>query len=402
MAQNGVVGTAVGLDQKGGQAILILLEKPGVPDIPKSLEGVPVQTVVTGKIYARRRQPLPVGRPTPGGTTTTAPAAPSDLTAEAISSSQIKLVWADHASNETGFQIERKTGTGVFRQIGTVGANKTSGSDVGLAASTAYTYRVRAYNKSGSSAYSNETPVTTKPSRWYPRPVPIGVSTGNAEEDSAGTIACRLVDESGTVYVLSNNHVYARENLAHLGEPVVQPGVFDQAGKYNSACDIGALYAFIPIDFATSTNTVDAAIATILTDNGVPRVGFATPSNGYGAPNSTIRLLTEADIGLGVQKYGRTTALTKGTVTGTNATLDVVYSDGTARFVNQIIVQSRSAFIKAGDSGSLLVTNDRYKNPVGLLFAGNSPGTYAVANHIEDVLEAFADLGLTVEIDNGQ
>ena len=402
MAQNGVVGTAVGLDQKGGRAILILLDQPGVPDIPKSLEGVPVQTVVTGKIYARGTPPLLAGRPGPGGTATPPPAAPSKLTAEVVSSSQTKLVWADNSSNETGFQIERKTGTGAFRLIGTVGANKTSCSDVGLAASTTYTYRMRAYNKSGNSAYSNEASVTTKPSRWYPRPVPIGVSTGNANEDSAGTIACRLVDESGTVYVLSNNHVYARQNEADPLERIVQPGVFDQAGRYNSEYDIGVLYLFVPVDFTTPTNTVDAAIATILMDNGVPRVGFATPSNGYGVPNSVTKSLTEANIGLGVQKYGRTTALTKGTVTGTNATIDVVYSAGTARFVNQIIVQSRSPFIKAGDSGSLLVTNDRNKNPVGLLFAGNDTGTYAVANHIDEVLAAFAELGVVVEIDNGQ
>ncbi|ASV75637.1 hypothetical protein THTE_3035 [Thermogutta terrifontis] len=38
--------------------------------------------------------------------------------------------------------------------------------------------------------------------------------------------------------------------------------------------------------------------------------------------------------------------------------------------------------------------------PVGLLFAGNSDGTYAVANRIEDVLQALSSrLGSNVTID---
>ncbi len=52
MTQKGVVGTAVGLDARGGHTLLILVEKPGVPGVPTSLEGVSVQPVITGKIYA--------------------------------------------------------------------------------------------------------------------------------------------------------------------------------------------------------------------------------------------------------------------------------------------------------------------------------------------------------------
>ncbi len=89
-------------------------------------------------------------------------------------------------------------------------------------------------------------------------------------------------------------------------------------------------------------------------------------------------------------------AQNKGTVTDINATTTVGYIGGNALFVGQIIVQSKGAFIKASDSGSLLVTNDGQKHPVGLLFAGNNNGNYAIANHIEDVLAAF---GVTVDGD---
>ncbi|MDZ7303603.1 MAG: fibronectin type III domain-containing protein [candidate division KSB1 bacterium] len=90
------------------------------------------------------------------------PAAPSNLTATPVSNTQINLAWTDNANNETGFKIERKTGTaGTYAEIATVGANVTSYSSTGLTANTKYFYRVRAYNANGNSNYSNEANATT-------------------------------------------------------------------------------------------------------------------------------------------------------------------------------------------------------------------------------------------------
>ena len=91
----------------------------------------------------------------------TVPAAPSNLSAVATSSSQINLTWTDNSANEDGFKIERKIGLGAYIQIATVGAGITSYPDTGLAASTTYSYRVRAYNSAGDSAYSNVASATT-------------------------------------------------------------------------------------------------------------------------------------------------------------------------------------------------------------------------------------------------
>jgi hypothetical protein len=93
----------------------------------------------------------------------TVPAAPSHLTATAASSSQVNLAWTDHATNETGFKIERCTGAGctTFAQIATTGAGVTSYANTGLAASTTYTYRVRAYNGAGNSGYAGAASATT-------------------------------------------------------------------------------------------------------------------------------------------------------------------------------------------------------------------------------------------------
>ena len=93
-----------------------------------------------------------------------APAAPSNLAAVVVSSSQINLTWTDTATNESGFRIERCSGSGCtsFAEIATVGANVTSYQNTGLLASTSYSYRVRAYNQSGTSAYSNTASATTQ------------------------------------------------------------------------------------------------------------------------------------------------------------------------------------------------------------------------------------------------
>ena len=75
---------------------------------------------------------------------------------------QITSTWTDNTNNEDGFKIERKQGqTGTFAQIATVGVNINSYTDSSLADGTSYCYRVRAFNGTGDSTYSNEACATT-------------------------------------------------------------------------------------------------------------------------------------------------------------------------------------------------------------------------------------------------
>jgi hypothetical protein len=235
------------------------------------------------------------------------------------------------------------------------------------------------------------------PTAFFPRPVPIGVSTGNRNDlvylhniCTAGTIGARLTDGSNH-YALSNNHIYAVTNRGTIGDPIIQPGQADLGCQATDADDIGTLAAYVPLQFGgRSSDTVDAAIALVTTST----VGTATPADGYGTPSSTT---AAASLNLPVQKYGGATSLTTGTVTAINATIKVLYPrHGPATFRKQIGI-GPSSFSGSGDSGSLIVTQTG-NNPVGLLFAGSSTTTFA--NPIDIVLQQLGSkLGATLTVE---
>ncbi len=225
----------------------------------------------------------------------------------------------------------------------------------------------------------------------FPRPVPIGVSSGQ-QDVTAGTIGARVTN--GTeIFALSNNHVFANSNRASIGDPVLQPGSLDGGNAPDDA--IGHLVDFEEIKFCTlggmscPNNRIDAAIAGVTEKS----VGRATPSDGYGTPrieSVTANLMTK------VQKYGRTTGLTTGTVSGVFATVNVDYRVGIARFVDQIIITGTSGeFSGPGDSGSLVVTKgsgSADRRPLGLLFGGSRLTT--IVSPIDLVLDRF---GVTID-----
>jgi len=101
--------------------------------------------------------PTPPPTPTPTPTPTPVPNAPSNLTATAVSSSQINLSWTDNSADENGFKIERCQGNNCtnFVEIAQVPANTSSYSDPALLSNTFYRYQVRAFNAAGNSGYSN-------------------------------------------------------------------------------------------------------------------------------------------------------------------------------------------------------------------------------------------------------
>ncbi len=227
------------------------------------------------------------------------------------------------------------------------------------------------------------------PKAHFARPVPIGISIGNEEECSAGTLGCTVIKDGGK-YVLSNNHVLALENQASPGSDILQPGLYDQSPQCSAPSTdvIADLASYVPIVMSPNANNkVDAALASIREDGNVLMVGNATPLNGYGTPN---HLTGTPALNATVLKYGRTTGQTRGKIIAVDVTVSVQYYGGVARFVEQFAVEAvkGGAFSKAGDSGSLVVLdNDGANTPVGLLFAGGGRTTFC--NDIGNVLSAL-------------
>ena len=201
-----------------------------------------------------------------------------------------------------------------------------------------------------------------------------GTSTGNNLECSAGTIGA-VVLKGSTKYLLSNNHVFARENAASIGEREDAPGRYDAHPKCAVTPQCGTLSQFVNINFG-GNNTIDCAIALMSTSNPTSVV----QSGGYTASSTVV----SPSVGLAVKKSGRTSGLTTGTIQAINVTIQVGYSSGVATFTGQIMTPA--TFIRSGDSGSLMVTQSG-NNPVGLCFAGGSGGSFA--NPIGPVLQAF-------------
>jgi hypothetical protein len=136
-----------------------------------------------------------------GGGGGTPPVAPSGLAATATSSSQISLAWADNSDDESGFRIERCQNAGCtnFSQIAELGSNVTTFGDSGLAASTTYAYRARAFNAAGTSAYSNVAEGTTQAP-------PAAINSHVGDLDRSSTSQGSTWTANVTVSVHDTNH----------------------------------------------------------------------------------------------------------------------------------------------------------------------------------------------------
>lgn len=223
------------------------------------------------------------------------------------------------------------------------------------------------------------------------RPAQGGWSVGHYQI-TAGTIATCVYDllpGAGTnpptygvgipskFYILSNNHVLANSNDAHLGDPILQPGPYD--GGTNPADKIASLSRFIPIQFAPQVplaqqnNIVDAAIAEGRFEELDRSIYWNGDVRGWYRKN-------DVKIGTVVKKTGRTTNITFGRILVVGATIDVGYGGNrVARFKDQIITTNMAA---GGDSGSLVLDADDNK-AIGLLFAGSPVVT--IMNQFENV-----------------
>ena len=230
------------------------------------------------------------------------------------------------------------------------------------------------------------------------RPIQLGTSGGSVVDIAnryccSGTLGSLVVDAAGNQYILSNTHVFAGDIveggdgvMSRVNDPINQPGLVDV-----SCAPIAADYVADLADWAEIVeggySTVDAAVALV-------RPGMVDTAGSILEIGTISAQPRAAFLRQQVKKSGRTSGLTTGKVAGLNATISVWYSDECAgtdyvsTFTGQILVTPGGSFLKAGDSGSLMVENvGTNPRPLGLLYAGSS--TVAIANPIQAVLDEF-------------
>jgi fibronectin type 3 domain-containing protein len=94
-------------------------------------------------------------------TTTPPPAVPGNVSATALSTTQVSVAW-DPVAGVTEYRVRRQnTQGGLMTQTFTVAAANTSYVDSGLTTGTGYAYSVQACNQSGCSTFSTPVIVTT-------------------------------------------------------------------------------------------------------------------------------------------------------------------------------------------------------------------------------------------------
>jgi chitodextrinase len=130
-----------------------------------------------------------------GGGDTTPPSTPTNLTATAVSSSQINLSWTASTDNVA------VTGYKVFRGGTQIATTPTSSySNTGLSPSTAYTYTVQAYDAANNvSAQSSQASATTQAGTPTPTLIPQNTLTvASVDSQETGYEATKAIDANST------------------------------------------------------------------------------------------------------------------------------------------------------------------------------------------------------------
>jgi hypothetical protein len=209
------------------------------------------------------------------------------------------------------------------------------------------------------------------------------------------------VRKGGQTYILSNNHVLANSNNAQVGDAIWQPGRADGGG---SADQIGTLAEFVPIAFDNQPPPPGGCLASLLSLLGVkPRTSnepgnnrvdcaLARPTTPDLVDPDILNIgvpvgVSTATLGTALQKSGRTTGYTTGSVLQIDVTVTVNYNGPLATFTGQLMAGAMS---QGGDSGSAVLDMD--KNVVGLLFAGSTSTT--IINPIQFVFDLMNIDGL--------
>jgi uncharacterized repeat protein (TIGR01451 family) len=345
-----------------------------------------------------------------------APNAPSSLMANAVSSSRTYLSWTDNSVNEVGFKIERAPDSGgspgTWSQIATVNSNVTAYTDTGLAATTKYWYRVRAYNNGGNSPYGNQANATTlfgganawiNPAggKWETatnwslgvlpassqsvfilnlgaKTVAIDSSTVSAAPNSLNISNLTLNGVSGATNVLSVANVPTNTPFTILNSGVV--GACTEMRLTNSNLRIAGTPVFtVDGRFWMTGGQMVCTSATLLVASGAQ--GQMIVSNG------TV-VTTQTQVSYAFGNYG-TLTLVGSTLTASGVSLSIYgNSKGTIWLVNGSQLVATNVLVGAQDSADMIISNSTCT--VGSLQVGYAGGMLQVAGGTVTVSQNLA------------
>ena len=244
------------------------------------------------------------------------------------------------------------------------------------------------------------------------RPAQPGISLGHYKI-SAGTFGAVVKDrKTGEALLLSNNHVLANltdgnDERSKIGDPILQPGVFDGGDKEKDV--IATLHRYIPLYrelakpkcpiaryFEKCLNTglhywrPHYHIQVLREDDKVNIVdcAVAKPLDINSLQSSILELgeiagVSEAYPIMPVKKSGRSTGVTQSIILAVDVSVKVFMSNREyGIFADQIIAGPMSM---PGDSGSLVLSEDN--QAIGLLFGGSEQAT--IINKMQNVLDAL-------------
>ncbi|MBP1612374.1 MAG: fibronectin type repeat, repeat and LamG-like protein, partial [Acidobacteria bacterium] len=155
----------------------------------------------------------------------TPPAAPTNLAATAVTTTQVRLTWQDNSTNERDFYIERCTGTAavcnarpeLFSFLDWPAADATTYDDYMVDPNTTYSYRIKARGITVDSAWSNTAQVTTT----LGKPAAPGQLTATSSlRFVRANVELRWKDNSGneTAFVIERCKGSGCTNFAPVGQ----------------------------------------------------------------------------------------------------------------------------------------------------------------------------------------